>query len=733
MIRVSIGGPFRNSWPGTSQGAPGRTGLSHLAGVLSLEVDGIDVTGGRAEGPALASLEGLLAAVAHLVGGGRQAVVPFRDGEVLLLLRRPAADVLVSLVDLGPPARVPVLGLSVDLGALAAAALEASAELCRTLRRLGPSAAERPARRLEALAARVERARPARTALATNPIEGPARAASPDRGTVVVEVELGESDAGVPTGAPDFAALLVPGCVRVRAAGRRLLEVAAFPALTLRDVVGGLEASALALGRGERESEFALGGTGRGADMGLRLDLRAGLIHGPMGEARGTPLELATAVVEAVEGLATFLGLPFRGHPALDELRSAATSARDHLAELAAGDAAHHPLPRPPRNTPGPSPRPLAPGELRRVAFRTTLRAEVGEPVGLGLLAGSRPVAAGREAVIGLDPVRGRVAWRVPGGTGCLAAGRLLLVRRGETLVAHERQTGAVRWTLPLLGASPIGAAGGPRGPLFIASPNALVGLDPATGAVRFRLELPGARGLALARLGEVAYGASSSGVLYAVTPDGRLAWRLRAPGPALAPPLLLGRWLASLHAAGPGAALLLVDPMSGGRHRELELDVVPAGAPERRGAGLALAGTVGGDAVLFLVDASGGRERRVEVELPLSGAPRLAASGTHVVAGDAAGALAMVDGRGRLSWARPAGAAGEAGGAAPWLGHGVVMAAVAEGLAVLDAATGRSLALASGLSPVRLAVGHSLSVVALEGDGRVTALALSGHLSVVA
>src|SRR6266545_3963996 len=177
---------------------------------LALEVDGIDVAAGLAEGPLLPTLEALLRAVARIVGGASHATVTFPDGELELLLRRRGRAVLLTVLALTRPSRVLARDVEVELDALAAAALDASAALCRELAELLPGAEAREPRR-------VRRSAPVSCAL-----------------------ELGDDDglaAAYEGGRPDLGSLLGPGRVVLRAGdGSELAAIGGIPFLVLRDL-----------------------------------------------------------------------------------------------------------------------------------------------------------------------------------------------------------------------------------------------------------------------------------------------------------------------------------------------------------------------------------------------------------------------------------------------------------------------------------------------------------------
>jgi len=360
---------------------------------------------------------------------------------------------------------------------------------------------------------------------------------------------------------------------------------------------------------------------------------------------------------------------------------------------------------------------------------RRTVEAHVGLPVGPGLVPAGRTAAAvGADAVLAIRPAEGRVAWRAAGADQAFVAGALLLLRRGDALEAVDPASGRVRWSRPLTGERPTAAAAtaASGGLVILAEPGAASAFQARDGSLAWRRDLPGTSGLRLGAFGALAVLATDAGVLHGLGPGGALAWRVRGPGPALAPPVLSGGLVATLHGVGAGAALLFLDPASGERRGEVALDVRPSGAPIRFGNGLALGGLAGGEAVLILVVP--GRGRRWEVGLPLGSAPLLAAAGGRLVAAGADGAVATLDAQGRIGWTLPA--VGDVG-AVPCLARGVVVAARA-GVALLDAATGRLLAHAAGPAPARLLAGPDLGIAALDADGTLLGLAAGGHLSVL-
>src|SRR5574337_131924 len=165
MVRIRIGAGWRHD--PALRGALRQAGsaaarseaVRRIVDVMTIEVDGVDIAAGHAEGPVLSGAEELLRALSRLVSGQGQASVAFQDGTVELVLRRRGGSALRSVVLLGRPTRLLARDVEVDLDLLAAAAREAASELARELSTLaGPSAA---ARRLIAAAARLARHSPA--------------------------------------------------------------------------------------------------------------------------------------------------------------------------------------------------------------------------------------------------------------------------------------------------------------------------------------------------------------------------------------------------------------------------------------------------------------------------------------------------------------------------------------------------------------------------------------------
>src|SRR5512142_2985952 len=163
MIRIRTGSSWRHDprlrealrrTEGRARAAAARAAVDALA----LEVDGIDLAAGLAEGPLLPVLEALLRAVARVVAGAPHATVTLPDGDLEIVLRRRDASALITVVALTRPSRVLASDVEVEIEDLAAAALDASATFCRELAEVIPQDADRESRRLRAAARDLRRA-----------------------------------------------------------------------------------------------------------------------------------------------------------------------------------------------------------------------------------------------------------------------------------------------------------------------------------------------------------------------------------------------------------------------------------------------------------------------------------------------------------------------------------------------------------------------------------------------
>ncbi|HTN50826.1 MAG TPA: PQQ-binding-like beta-propeller repeat protein, partial [Anaeromyxobacter sp.] len=701
MIRIRPGQSWRHDPRLHEALREGRGGAAARSAVdaLAVEVDGFDIAGGRAEGELLPGLESLLRAVARLVSGAPVATVAFRDGGLELVLRRRGSSALLTVVEPSPPSRVLARDVEVDLDGLAAAALEASADLLRDLAALTPAGGPSPripeVRSLRAAARdlrRTEAAPPAPPA--GEPPPSTAAVASAPPGAPACRIGL-HDDEGVllayEGGLPDVGSLLVPGAPEILAAdGTRLAAWTGMPFLALRDL-GAASSHVLAALRG-REATARLALPRGSGTPEILLDLAAGTARLPGALPSPCPaLSLVRAIAEAAT---SFARLARRRNPRQGEnghLAELESSAADRLAqadELHRGDVAAEASREPASLHPPASPgtgRRLGPGRLRRLSFRRTFRAEVGPPAGAGLLpAGGLTVIAGASAIVAVERATGAVRWSAPGVEAAwLVPGGAVVARRGS-LAFHELASGAVRWSVPAEQAAPASVLAPAGGLLVSVEAGTLRGLDPSSGEQRWRFAPPGASRLHAVAAGERVVAGADTGFVYGIEGSGRTAFRVLGPGPVVRP-ASAGRGACLLTCAvDPGAALLALDAATGRRRWEAPLDFVPTSGPVAWGRRHALAGGLAGDAMVTALSAEGAPVWLVSP--PLSGAPTLAAAGALLVARGPDGALVALGRDGSVRWSRAAApGAHPPATLAPAVVRGTVLAA-GEGLVALDA-----------------------------------------------
>ncbi len=746
MIRIRTGASWRHD-PVLRAALRRATGPARAAAAravvdaLALEVDGIDIAAGRAEGPLLPSLEALLRAVARVVAGAPHATVAFPDGETEVLLRRSGASAFLTVVALSRPSRVLAQDVEVEVEDLAAAALEASAELCRELAEVLPEGAAREARGLRAAAhdlRRVEAAPP--------PRPGPLASRRPPRsaaraGRIACLLELADDDgflAAYEGGRPDLGSLLVPGRLALLSPdGGELCALRGLPFLALRDLGAACDGLLGALRRGDLRHAIPLARAGRAAPTSLEIDLAAGTLVAPGRPAVPCPpLDLARALAEAAAefGRVARARNPRQAENAyLAELEAGAADRLAQIEELTEGDRADSrgasgraPVTR------GPPQRALGPGRLRRLSFRRVFTMDVGAPASEGLLlAGGVVAGAGAAAVIAVERATGGLLWRAGGCDFAWALPATLLVARGGTLAAHAVRTGGIRWSRPLPGALPSGAIALARGPFVLVEAGTLTGLDPGSGRTLWRFEPPGATRLHAAAFGGIAAAGADTGFLYGLDAAGRLAWRLRGPGPFERPPAAAGRLCLAAAAVDPGAALIAVDPATGARAWEQPLDFLPAGPPLPWGRRIVAAGAMAGDPAVTVLDRGGAPAWTAAPPL-LAGAPTIAVAGAFLVARDPRGAIVALGRDGAVRWSRPARPEPPPGGAPPAVARGTVIVPAGDGLAALDARTGEIVGAIPGASPWRLSVDAALGIAAMDPDGSASGWRMATHLSVL-
>ncbi len=707
MVRVRLGSSWKQD-PALRAalqrgGAAVREAVSEVVDALALEVDGIDVGAGRAEGAVLAGVEALGAAVLRLLGGAARAEVHFSEGALELVLARQGPSVLLTVVALDRPARVLARDVEVELAELARAAGEAAQAFGGELTALRPlrqsEGIETVARSLGQLAARLARARVAPAPTPPPPGETPAQRPRQRRGAPICTFELRDEEGLLATyrgpGA-DLGSLLAPGRVSLRSGdGRVLLALEGAPFLLLRDLAAFAGRLADAALRRESSAELELAAPARAGSVRLTVDLADATAARDGGPAVPCPpLLLARALLEASVdfcGVVAARNAWQADNGWLSELRTGSAERLAQVHELLAGDLVaeveRSVRRRTGRALPG---APLGPGGMRRLTFRAAVAADVGTPAGFGLaLTGDLVVAAGATAVLGLDARSGSERWRRPGARlAGLDAGALAL-EDADRVALVEAATGRERWSRP-------------------------------------RTELPEGPPREAVRL--------AGGLTLWIAPgEAAAAWRLRLPGPLAATPLQLGRELFVLCTTDRGGSLIALDPASGRRRIEVPLDVTPTGPLVPFAGLLGMAGTVAGDPVVMALDPRGA--------LAWEDAPPLGAGAGAVALAPIPGGLLVktvhgtcvaLDRGGEARWARPREAIHPPFvNVAPVVARGIALVA-GEEVEALEVATGRVLGGLRLGTPVRLAADAALHVWALDAEGVLAAARLTTHLSVL-
>ena len=430
MIRIRIGQGWASDpevRAGLRAGSPEprRAAIRAIVDVVAVEVEGVDIAAGRTEGPVAEGVLGMLRAIDRLAAGEEHASVPFEDGAVELLLHRRGGVALLSVATLSRPARLLAHDVEVDLPRLAEAAREAATAFCARVAEIAPSARALPelrsllraATRTPPLASPGPVAVPATRALRTHRRRRDAAC------SFEIHDEAGRLSTWRGPGA-DLDSLLVRGRVSFRTpAGDEFLSVAGAPYLTFRDLCA---AAARLAASPAAPVAFDLARPGRNATSRVTVADGAVSVAGAVA-VRCDSLELAQAILE---GVADFCAVVRRrapgqaGNTMLSDLEASAAVTLAHVLEAREGDRlfASRRRVRTGREE-RPSRRPLGPGSLRRISFRSIASTDVGPPAGEGLLLrGDVLVACGRERTLALDaaarhhplerarrlPVRGR-------------------------------------------------------------------------------------------------------------------------------------------------------------------------------------------------------------------------------------------------------------------------------------------------------------------------------------
>ncbi len=746
MVHIRIGGTWKEdpSARGALQGADGPSAraaaVRGIVDVVSIEVDGVDIGGGRTEGPLLLAAEGLVQAVRRLIAGEGQASVQFQEGAVELLLRRRGGSALLSVVTLQRPARLLARDVEVDLDALAKAARDASDRLCQDLAEVQPLSAVEPAlKRLLREAARLGRAAAAPAERPRLPARSRPHRPRRRRGAPACSFELRDEEGLIPSyrgAGPDLGSLLAPGRIALRSAdGHEILSLPGVPFLLLRDLSAAAARLVAAVRAGERRWTAALALSGRRGSIRLSLDLCDGRLEvDGCPAATCAPLLLSQAFLEAA---VDYSGAVLARNPRqssngyLSELRAGASELLAHVRETLSGDLIAVPSPgvRPGRR-PRPSGAPLGPGHMRRLAFRRLLTVELGSSASGGLhRSGRHVIASGATVTLCLDG-DGATAWRGPGSEFCGSAADAILLAGSGRLSCLDLRSGAVRWSRPSPlpdGASPCAVWPAGRTLVTLAGPSSLCAVELATGRTAWRFAPPAATAVTASAFGALQVAGADTAFLYGVGVEGRIAWRLRVPGPVVAAPEPMGKACLAACRTDRGGSLLALDPATGRRLWEAPLDFAPSGAP------VPFAGLVAtsGDAVIAAVGLDGRPAWATAPSLG-RGPLTLAAVRSGIAVKSSGGGCAVLDRSGSVVWCRTREAAHPPpGNVPPIMARGVLLCA-SEHVEALDAATGAVLGVAPPVAPVRLLADDELTVYALDAEGLLTVARLATRLSVV-
>src|SRR5512141_3110013 len=267
VLRVRLGTSWRQDPALGAAAARGETALleamTQAVDALVLEVAGLDLFGGQAEGPLIGGLEALAEALLAVLAGSPRAHVSLGDGDLELVVSRAGTSALLTVVSLRRPSRVITRDIDVDLMELVAATREAVAAVLLDVRALHPTALAPVERDLGRLVERLGDARPGPSPAPQRPSPGVVHDASDGGDLPFCTFALDDDDALLSSyrgpGA-DLGSLLVPGRVLVRATdGATIAEVQGAPFLILRDLVSfaGQVASTV---RSDTQAHVALSG-----------------------------------------------------------------------------------------------------------------------------------------------------------------------------------------------------------------------------------------------------------------------------------------------------------------------------------------------------------------------------------------------------------------------------------------------------------------------------------------
>lgn len=721
---------------------------SNPGAILQLDVDGVDVAGGRLTGPSETILDELLGGLCELAAGTRSDLdVSFAEGAYELVLGVSGRRALLSLASLRRPAGLVFQDLEVDFEELVEAAIDCARDWLETEDRAAEGTAgasgRSPAGRLRDRLRQLARLRrsPARP-------EDPPEI-DPEVPALVRREELprgGEADApsfGFSQLDPDgrihsyrsgsgLHALLAPGHVHVYGPdGEELASVPGSPFLLLRD----LSDAAWRMLEGERTGATAFRLPLGAKAPPLEVDIKGGAFTLGGRTLRCPPSSVAIAIFSALLDLGGVIRARNPRLAASVLLASAVQDARMRLAlcdERIAGP--QRPSPPPPTIGAGeprsaPAEPPIAPGTLRRVAIREAWRRELP-----GVL---RVHAAGDEAWI--VHAEGATRLRLHDGTtvaelgfGSITdvamAGESLLALDGGALSCHGAD-GALLWRRSA-GFAGLGAAWSPPRADLVwlqAEGGSLVAVERRTGAERFRLSPPAAHAGLAAASGALIVLAADNGMAYGIdAAAGAVAWRVPLPWEPSGVTVCGG----TVFLAGTvrGRVILQgLDARTGEASFTAKTSLLRLGAivPDARGA--IAAGPGASVTELVRVDAGGRLRWTLRPNLG-AGSPSVSRAGGGLYARGAEG-VARIE-RGRVRWNTPC----QAGGA-PVAIRGV-LALPGETLRLLDTANGRPLLPARGADPFP-AADHVIpaaagTLVVADAAGTCASLRLTGALAVV-
>ena len=740
MIRIRIGegwvsdaGVRAGLRAGTRE--PRRAAIRSIVDVLAVEVEGVDIAAGRTEGPLAEGVLGLLVAVARLAAGEEHASVAFDDGAVELLLHRRGGVALLSVATLSRPARLLAHDVEVDLPRLAEAAREAAIEFCSRVAEIAPGARALP-----------ELRRLLRAASPSPVVAGADRGARPGRRarrtrrrprdascSFEIHDESGRLSTWRGSGA-DLASLLVRGRLCFRSpAGEEFLLVDGAPYLLFRDLCAA--SSRIAASPGATVS-FDLARPGRNATARVTVGAGSVSVDGAP-PVRCDSLAFAQAILEgATDFCAVVRGrAPNQaGNGLLVDLERSASATLAQVLEGREGDQTSATRRRlRVGGAPAVSPRPLAPGSLRRISFRRIASFEIGPPAGDGLFrSGDLLVACGRDRTVCVDAAEGSERWTAPGALVATAGGGVMVLLRGPLLEGRDLGSGTVLWNVP----APEDAGNRsrillpPGAPLLVVAGPVVSAFEPTRGNPLWTFLSPGAARLSVLPLGPLLVAASDTGMVHAINPTGKVAWRLRGAGPLAVPVAGTARSCFLSFLTPAGATLASVDPATGIRIHEVALDFIPTSPPVPFAGRIALAGRVAGDGIVAALEPGGAHAWAGPS--PTGGATALTPRAGGLFAKGPDGTCAALDRDGRVVWLRArAGRPAPPGNLAAVGARGVVLVPADE-VEVLDAASGVVVGRLPAHAPARLALDADLGAWTLDADGLLSGARVRGHLSVV-